>query len=113
MDELIIVMTTVSDAAIAQIIAQTLVTEKLAACVQIIPNLNSTYMWEGKLCIESEQLIMIKTLGDRYTDLEIKLRSIHPYQEPEIIVIAAISASNGYMQWVTNSLNFLQSDLNQ
>jgi periplasmic divalent cation tolerance protein len=100
MSELIIVTTTVPNRAIAMEIAQILVEEKYGACVQVLSNLTSTYMWEGKLCIESEHLLLIKTLSDRYGDLETKLRSIHPYSEPEIVAISAIATSSSYLQWV-------------
>ncbi len=102
--ELIIVITTVPNQAIAQEIAKTLVEEKYAACVQVLPSLTSTYIWESKLCVESEQLLLIKTLGDRYQALETKLRLIHPYSEPEIIAISAVAASKTYEQWVAKSL---------
>jgi len=105
MDELIIVMTTVSSRAIALEIAKIVVEEKLAACVQVIPDLTSTYIWEGQLCVESEQLLLIKTLANHYQALESKLHSVHPYSEPEIIAIPAIACSPSYLQWVTRSLN--------
>jgi periplasmic divalent cation tolerance protein len=104
MSDLIIVITTVPNRAIALEIAKVLVEEKYGACVQILPNLTSTYMWEDKLCIESEQLLLVKTLADRYGALETKLRSIHPYTEPEIVAISAIAASDSYLHWVARAL---------
>jgi len=104
MDELIIVTTTLPNRAIALAIAKTLVEEKYGACVQILANISSTYMWEGKLFTELEELLIIKTLSSKYSALEIKLRSIHPYTEPEIIAVSAIAASASYLEWVTSSL---------
>jgi len=104
MDELIIVFTTVPSRAIAVEMAHVLVEEKFGACVQILSNMTSTYIWEGKFCVESEASLMIKTLGDRYQALELKLREIHPYKEPEIFAISAIACSHSYLDWVTKSL---------
>jgi periplasmic divalent cation tolerance protein len=104
MSELIIVITTVPNRAIAMEIAQILVEEKYGACVQVLSDLTSTYMWEGKLCMESEHLLLIKTLSDRYADLETKLRSIHPYSEPEIVAVSAIATSSSYLNWVATAL---------
>lgn len=104
MDELIIVTTTVPNREIALQIAKILVAEKYAACVQISANISSTYIWEGKLCTESEELLAIKTLSGKYQALETKLRSIHPYTEPEIIAVSAIAVSASYLNWVVSSL---------
>jgi len=104
MDELIIVFTTVPNRAIAVEIAQVLVEEKFGACVQILSNMTSAYIWEGKFCVESEASLAIKTTGDRYPALEAKLRQIHPYSEPEIFAISAIACSRSYLDWVIKSL---------
>jgi periplasmic divalent cation tolerance protein len=104
MDELIVVFTTVPSRAIALEIARVLVEEKFGACVQISANITSTYIWEGKLCLESEASLAIKTLGDRYQALETKLREIHPYSEPEIFAISALACSHSYLDWVAKSL---------
>jgi periplasmic divalent cation tolerance protein len=103
-EPLIVVMTTLPDLAIAKAIAQVLVEESYAACVQIVAGITSTYFWQGEICTESEQLLMIKTLASHYSDLETKLRSLHPYDQPEIIAIPVTNASLGYLNWVKRSL---------
>ena len=104
MDELIVVFTTVPSRATAMEIAQVLVEQKFGACVQILSNITSTYIWEGKFCIESEASLAIKTTADRYSALELKLREIHPYSEPEIFAVAAVACSHSYLDWVAKSV---------
>lgn len=103
-DELIIVMTTLPDQDTARQLSQILVNERHAACVQVLPGLTSTYFWQGELCTEPEFLLMIKTLRSHYPALETRLRSLHPYTEPEIIAIPAIAASQSYLQWAISTL---------
>lgn len=98
------VMTTLPDRETALQLSRTLVSECLAACVQVIPGLTSTYFWQGELCTDSEHLLLVKTLGANYAALEERLRSLHPYTEPEIIAIPAIAVSQGYLQWAIDSL---------
>jgi periplasmic divalent cation tolerance protein len=104
-NELVIVMTTLPDRGTAQHLARILVDEHHAACVQILPGITSTYFWQGELCTESEHLLMIKTLFSNYAALEGRLRSLHPYTEPEIVAIPVIAVSQGYLRWAINSLN--------
>jgi periplasmic divalent cation tolerance protein len=99
---LIVIMTTCPDVNQAQNIANLLVTEKLAACVQVLPSMTSTYIWEGKLCHESEHLVLIKTLQTNYEVLVSKLRSLHPYETPEIIAIPAIAVDRDYLLWASS-----------
>jgi periplasmic divalent cation tolerance protein len=75
-----------------------------AACVQIVPEISSTYYWQGEVCVDSEYLLLIKTLASKYAVLETELRSLHPYDEPEIVAIPASAVSQSYLQWAINSL---------
>jgi periplasmic divalent cation tolerance protein len=102
--DLIIVMTTLPDQGTAQHLARILVDEHHAACVQILPGITSVYFWQGELCTEPEHLLMIKTLFNNYDDLEARLRSLHPYTEPEIVAIPVCAVSQGYLRWAINSL---------
>ncbi|MEE3715357.1 divalent-cation tolerance protein CutA [Tumidithrix elongata RA019] len=104
-DDLVIVMTTLPDQGMATRLSQILVEEHHAACVQVFPGLISTYFWQGEICTESEFLLMIKTLLRNYDALEARLRSLHPYSEPEIIAVPVIAASQGYLRWAIHSLN--------
>jgi periplasmic divalent cation tolerance protein len=97
---LIVVMTTLPDVSQANSIAKILVEEKLAACVQVMPSMTSTYMWQGELCQESEHLVLIKTLQANYEALLSRMRSLHPYETPEIIAIPTIAVDQDYLNWV-------------
>ena len=97
---LIVVMTTLPEVNQAHSIAKILVEEKLAACVQVMPSMTSTYMWQGELCQESENLVFIKTLQAKYEELVSRLRSLHPYETPEVIAIPAIAVDRDYLNWV-------------
>jgi len=99
---LIVIMTTLPDVNQAQSIANLLIEEKLAACVQIMPSLTSTYMWKGQLCHESEHLVLIKTLPANYETLRSRLRLLHPYETPEIIAIPAIAVDRDYLNWASS-----------
>lgn len=102
--ELTVVMTTVPDLNLANDIAKTLVEEKLAACVQVLPTMTSTYIWDGKLCRESEHLVLIKTIASNYESLAARLISLHPYEVPEIIALPAIAVAQNYLLWAKSNL---------
>jgi len=97
---LIVIMTTLPDVNQAQDLAKILVEEKLAACVQVMPSMTSTYIWKGELCHESEHLVLIKTLQANYEALRSRLRSLHAYETPEIIAIPVIAVDQDYLNWV-------------
>jgi len=101
---LIVVMTTMPEVNQAHSIAKILVEAKLAACVQVMPSMTSTYLWKGELCQEPEHLVLIKTLQANYEALSSRLRSLHPYETPEIIAIPAIAVERDYLNWVITQL---------
>lgn len=102
---LIIVMTTLPDLDQANNIAKMLVEEKLAACVQVMPSMTSTYIWDDKICQESEHLVLIKTLEINYEALVVRLRSLHPYEVPEIIALPTLSVEQNYLLWAKSCLS--------
>ena len=105
-----VVMTTTSDAAEARRLAEDLVRQGLAACVQIAA-VNSHYMWEGRLERQDEQLLLIKTSLARYGQVEAYLRHTHSYAVPEIARWTMSSASPDYLRWLTdNSRGVNESD---
>jgi periplasmic divalent cation tolerance protein len=95
-----LVMTTVDSSAAAREIARRLVEERLAACIQILPPMTSVYTWEGRIEEASESLLLIKTVRSAYATLETKLRQIHPYQTPEIIVLPIEAGLPDYLAWM-------------
>ena len=101
-DQFIIVLTTYPLDKDADGLAATLVEERLAACVNILPPMKSTYAWKGAVERADERQMVIKTTTDRLSALETRLRSLHPYDVPEFIVIP-VEASSDYSSWITAS----------
>lgn len=97
--ELIVIMTTFPELNLANSIAKILVEEKLAACVQVLPSMISTYFWDGKTCQEAEQLVFIKTLASNYESIATRLTALHPYEVPEIVAIPVIAVEQNYLLW--------------
>lgn len=98
-NELIIVLCTVPDEAAAQKLAQGLVEERLAACVNAIPGLKSFCRWQGKIEVDPEIQLLIKTRRARFDDLAAWIKANHPYDVPEIVAIAADRVSDEYLAW--------------
>jgi len=100
-----IVFTTVAKKTHAVNIAKKLLGKKLAACVTTLTPGESRYVWKGKLCVEREFVLMIKTLETKYPQLEKALRAIHPYECPEIIGVPLKKIFPAYRKWLQNSVN--------
>ena len=94
-----IVLTTIGGDTDATPLARTLIEERLAACVSILPAMTSVYCWKEAVDQEREQQLIIKTTADRVAALQARLRVLHPYELPEFIVIDG-TASDAYAQWV-------------
>jgi periplasmic divalent cation tolerance protein len=103
-DDFLVVYCTCPDTTVAEQIAAALVTERLAACVNLLSGIRSVYRWEGELCWDSEVLLIIKTGRTVYADLEARLRALHPYQVPEIIALPIQHGSAAYLAWLADSL---------
>ena len=96
----IIIFITASSDEEAGNIAKTLVTEKLVACVNIIPRIRSTYWWEGKVCQEEEVLLMAKTTRSLFSAIMDRVKSLHSYEVPEIISFPIAEGSPQYLIWI-------------
>lgn len=83
--------------------ADALVSERLAACVNIVPAIESIYHWEGKVTRDSEALMIIKTTSDRYPELETRVKELHSYSTPEIVAIRIERGSEQYLNWLRDS----------
>jgi periplasmic divalent cation tolerance protein len=97
-----LVLTTLGADADAAALARTLVEERLAACVNVLPPMTSVYRWKGSVEQEREQQLLIKTTAGRVEALAARLRALHPYELPEFIVLDA-TASVAYGDWVRES----------
>ena len=95
-----IVLTTIGAGADAAALARTLVEERRAASVNVLPAMTSIYRWKGKVEEENERQLVMKTTAARVEALENRLRELHPYELPEFIVLDA-TASAEYGRWVT------------
>lgn len=91
---------TCPDAASASAIAQALVDERLAACVNQLPGVLSTYRWQGRVETASEVLLLIKTTADRMPALTARLRALHPYELPELAAVEVRAGDPDYLTWV-------------
>jgi periplasmic divalent cation tolerance protein len=92
-------LTTIGADTDATIIARTLVNERLAACVNILPMMTSVYRWKGSVEEDREHQLVMKTTVDRLPALEARLRELHPYELPEFVVLTG-EASTAYASWV-------------
>lgn len=101
---MLIVLTTVPDRALANTLADSIVRERLAACVQILPKMTSVYFWEGEIRKEPEFLLLIKTLGSKFGELEEFIKAKHSYDVPEIVAFESSNTSGSYKAWLENYL---------
>lgn len=100
--ELVVFVTTATHEEAANI-ADALVTERLAACVNIIPAIESIYRWEGEVKRDRESLMIIKTTAERYADLERRVKELHSYSTPEVVVLSIEGGSAEYLAWLRES----------
>lgn len=101
-EEILLVLSTFPDVETAKKIARTLVEERLAACVNLIPQIESVYRWQGKVEESSETLCLMKTTIGRYQGLEDRIKSLHPYEVPEIVAFNIASGLPSYLNWALN-----------
>lgn len=99
-DQLILILTTLPDRAVAERLAHSLVERKLAACVNIHGQMTSVYSWKGKIERDTEHQLVIKTTASRYPAAERFIRQEHPYELPEIIALPVGQGLPGYTEWV-------------
>ena len=101
--EVILVFCTFPDAEQARQIGTSLVNAKLAACVSLVPGIESIYHWQGKVETSQEVLALFKTTASCYPELEQRLIELHPYDVPEILAVSPNAVSPAYAQWVGDS----------
>ena len=96
----LLVLTNLPDRAAADRLAQALVERRLAACVNILAPCRSVYRWKGMVESAEEVPVLIKTALDRYSDLEAAIRSLHPYELPEVVAVPLTAGLPAYLDWV-------------
>jgi periplasmic divalent cation tolerance protein len=101
----VIVLTTAGLDFDARALAHVLVELRLAACVNIVPRVDSIYRWEGKVAEDGEQLLIIKTTDERIASLREELFRRHPYSVPEFVVVPVSETSDAYGAWLLESVS--------
>lgn len=104
MSEATVVFITAANREEAARLAEMLVGARLAACVQILPEIESIYRWQGKIEREAEVLLLAKSTRAKFEELEREVRAIHSYETPEIVAVPATAVSGPYLKWLTESL---------
>lgn len=104
MTDKVLVLTTTGNEAEARKIANELVERRLAACVNIVPRIQSIYRWQEKVETEEEFLLTIKTTKVRSVDVQAAIRELHSYDLPELVVISMEDGSAEYLQWIEESV---------
>jgi periplasmic divalent cation tolerance protein len=99
-----IVMTTAGSAEEAQKIARHIVEQQLAACVNIVPKIESVYRWQGKVESSAEWLLLIKTTVEKFPNVRTAIRELHSYDLPECIAIVVEDGSEEYLDWIADSV---------
>jgi len=99
-ENIAVVLVTVPNVEVAYSIAKTIVKEKIAACVNVIPKIRSIYTWEEDVCDEPETLMIIKTRRQLFEKLKERVKELHPYDVPEIIALPLVDGIKDYLSWV-------------
>jgi len=102
-EEVLLALSTFPDVETARRVARELVNEKLAACANIVPAIESIYRWQEKIEEGNETLVFFKTTAARSAAFQEKLKSLHPYDVPEIICLPIAEGSPEYLRWVVDN----------
>jgi len=101
--EYVLVLTTLPADSDVVAFAHALVDERLAACVNLLPVMESVYRWEGRIDRDAERLLLIKTVRARVPALWERVRALHPYDVPEFIVVPIVDGNAAYLKWLGDS----------
>lgn len=96
----LIVLTNAPDRAVARRIADALIERRLAACVNLLAECTSVYRWKGAVETATEVPLLIKTRSEIYAEVEAAIKSLHPYELPEIVAVSVGHASGDYLEWL-------------
>jgi periplasmic divalent cation tolerance protein len=106
--EYAIVLTTIPADADAAAFARAIVESRLAACVNLLPPMESVYRWDGEIAQETERQVVIKTSRERVAPLWERVRELHPYDVPEFLVLPIVDGNDAYLRWVADSTSPLR-----
>lgn len=98
-----LVLTTLPPETDSEAFARALVEERLAACVNILPEMRSIYAWQGRVEDVRERQVLIKTTRERVPALQARIGALHPYDVPEFIVLPIVDGSEAYLRWLAES----------
>ncbi|HMJ06650.1 MAG TPA: divalent-cation tolerance protein CutA [Chthoniobacterales bacterium] len=101
--DVLLALSTFPDAETARRIARELVTERVTACANVLPAIQSVYRWEGEVQEAEETLVLFKTTRARFPELQTRLQSLHPYDVPEIIALEVVDGLPDYLRWLVES----------
>jgi periplasmic divalent cation tolerance protein len=99
---MLVVLTTTPNPEEAERLARKILEAKLAACVQVLPQMKSFYFWEGAVQSDSEHLLLIKTLDEKFVELKDFIQKNHSYDVPEIVALEAKAVAESYLNWLTD-----------
>ena len=108
MTDKIVVLTTCAEKADAERLARAIVSERLAACVSVIPRVASYYHWKGELESSEEFLLIIKTARDLFPALCAEMEKLHPYEVPELLALPVVAGAENYLSWFQANLRGAQ-----
>jgi periplasmic divalent cation tolerance protein len=98
----VVVLVTVPDAAVGETIARALLAERLAACVNRLGPVRSLFRWQGRIDAADEQLLVIKARRSALPRLEARLKSLHPYEVPELLALPVVAGGAAYLDWLAS-----------
>ena len=102
-NDCVLICTTIGSSADGPGMASILFTERHAACVNVLPEMDSFYRWKGQVEGDRERQLIIKTTAGRVSALEARVRELHEYEVPEFIVVPIIGGSQAYLNWIRES----------
>jgi periplasmic divalent cation tolerance protein len=85
-------------------IARSVVQERLAACVNVLPGVRSCFMWDGEMKWSEEVLLLVKTTEGKYAELQSRVKELHSYDVPEIVAVKIEAGLEGYLKWIAQSV---------
>lgn len=100
MSDFAVILTTVPSEEVGLRVARTLVEERLCACANLVPGVRSIYTWQGKVEDDREILVVLKTRRDLFEKVDARIRALHPYEVPEVVMLPVEAGSERYLAWV-------------